>query len=175
MGGGDGNVAGHLEAQLGLAVDDEGVGQIGGILGLVVIVAVVAQQLADALALGLEVGHDEGVATAYLGIGQARAYHAVGLGGEAEIAYGVEQAEAPGVDGVVYLGGLGILLRHGLIADAAAEVAVVVEHVLGHGGAQLGIDPRHEHGLLAEGLAGNVTSLAMLATGKSPSEKGTRW
>ena len=152
MGGLDGNVVGHAQLQLGATVDDKRVGEIGGVAGLIVVIAVVAQEAADALTLGIEAADDKGVALMDLGLGGRGVDEAVGLGREAEIAHAVEGVEASGVHVVGYLGGLGVLLLDDVVADVSVEIAVVVEHALGNLCAQFGIDPRHEYGLLAEGL-----------------------
>ena len=64
-----GQRVGQLEAHLGTIAHIERVGQITGIAGLIVIVAVIAEQLAQAGTLCIEGSHIEGVA--FLGLGFA--------------------------------------------------------------------------------------------------------
>ena len=77
-----GDAVGHLQSQLCLAVDHEGVGKIGGITRLVIVVAVVAQQGADARTLGFQFADDKGVTATDGGLVQGAVNQAVSLSRE---------------------------------------------------------------------------------------------
>ena len=59
----------QLEAQLHLTVHSKGVCQIRGVAGLVIIVAVIAEQIADSATLPIEISHHEGITLAHNGRG----------------------------------------------------------------------------------------------------------
>ena len=92
------HLVGQLQLQLHLPVDDEGVGQIRSETRLIIIVAVVAQQGTDALALGIEVADVEGVALLEMALTGRRPYQAVSLSRKTDHADGVEGIEAAGTD-----------------------------------------------------------------------------
>ena len=50
----DGQTVGELESELRFVLNSEGVGQIRGIVGVVIIVAVVAEQIVDACPFSVE-------------------------------------------------------------------------------------------------------------------------
>ena len=80
-----GNVSGFLKAELHLARHQGGVGEVGGIRRLVIEVTVVAEQTADARALGIERRDIEGVTLMDLSLGQGAVYQTVGEIGEVDV------------------------------------------------------------------------------------------
>ena len=147
-----GHIVGQLEAQLCLSVHLEGIGKIGGIVRLEIAIAIVAQQGIDTIALSIEIGKIEGVAPMNQGFGKGAMNQTVSMSRKSEIAHAVEHIESSRVNGVFNLRGLGILLGDGLITDLSVEIAVVAQYTTSHHGAQLWIDPRHQHRLFAERL-----------------------
>ena len=91
-----GQSAGQLEAQLRFPVDGKGICKIGGIAGVIIIVAVVAHEIADAGSLTVEIGDAEGRSTldeAFRFGGVDKRLH---RGGEVDIADGVVDAAKKG-------------------------------------------------------------------------------
>ena len=146
------HVLSQLEAQLGLAVDDKSVSQIGGVVGLVIVVTIVAQQRADTIALGIESGYLKGIALVNQRLRLGTFDKTVSMSGESEISDAVETIETARGDGIAYLCRLGILLLDDIIRHTSVEIAMIAENRLGHLSTQLGINPRHEDRLLAKTL-----------------------
>ena len=169
-----GHVIRQLEAQLCLSVNHKGVGKIGGIVGLEIVIAIVAQQGVDTIALSIEIGKHEGVAPMNQGIGMGTLNQTVGMGRESEIAHTVEQIEPSWVNCIFYLRSLGILLGDGLKTYLSVEIAVIAQHITSHQRAQLRIDPRHQHGLFAERLGhplGKTTFLTSILVPHADSKR----
>ena len=147
-----GQSAGQLEAQLCFPVDGKGICQIGGVTGVVIEIAVVAHEVADAGSLAVEVGDAEGRSALDEPFGAGGVDERLHGCGEVDVADGVEGVEGVELDGVAYLAFLGILLRYGFVGDVAAEETVVLQDGACYGGAECGIDLAHQHRGLAKRL-----------------------
>ena len=146
------HILSHAELQLSLAIDNKGIGKVGGVGGLIIIVAIVAQQGTDALSLRIELRHDKRVTTVDIGFVQRAMYQTVGMTRKSKIAYTVEHIQPTWCDGILYLSSLGILLLYGLIAYLSVEIAMIAQHVLRYRGSQFRVYPRHQHRLAPKGL-----------------------
>ena len=153
----------QLETELGLVLDGEGIGQIGGIARVIVIVAVVAEEVADTCALSIEGREAEGAIAldeTFLAGGVDECLH---RSGEVDVRHGVEPVEGVERDGVAYLALLRILLGHQLVSDVGTEVAVVLEHGTCDGGTKGGVHLTHQHRGLAKTLRHPLGEAGVLA------------
>ena len=142
---------GQLQSYVDLARLVDGVSQIGGVAGLIVIVAVGAEEGAEPLAFLVERSHAEGVAPAYERLVVGAVEQAVGMGGEAHILDRVVAPQTTHIHRVGHLGLLGVGAGNLLGADMTVEVTVLLQLVLGHRHAQGGVDLAHQLGLGSEG------------------------
>ena len=145
-----GQSVGQLDAQLYAQRRVDGVGAEGGVGGCVVIIAVVAQQRADAATFVLQAADAERHAATDDGLVGGRVDEVAQRLGVSHVCHAVEGEERVQMDGVCQLPLLRVPRCHGLVADVAAEVAVVAEYRLCHRGAQRGVDLAHQHRRLAE-------------------------
>ena len=131
----------QLEAQLRLTVNDKGIGQVGGIAWLVIIIAVVAQQHTDTVALCIEISHHKRIASVNQRLIERLMYQAVCSSRETEIADTVECIESSEIHRVPDLRRLGILLLDSLETYLSVEITVVAQYRTCHRRAQFRIHP----------------------------------
>ena len=147
-----GQVVGQLETELCLSGHLEGVGEVGGKIVVVIVVAVVTEKGGDAVPLPVESRDVEGI----LRLDERLAAGGIDEGlkgvGEVDVGHAVEGEEGVESDGIADLALLRVLLWHLLVGNLAAEVAIALENGLCDGSAQGRVHLTHQHGGTAEGL-----------------------
>ena len=123
----------QLETELCLVGYGEGVGKIGGIAGVVIVVAVVSQECTDTGSLVIKGCHTEGTAWLDEALVTGRVDQVLDGVWEVDVGHGVERKQGVEPDGITDLAFLWVLLGDDLIVDIAPEIAVVPENALGHG------------------------------------------
>ena len=123
------------------------VGQVTGVVVLIVIVAVVTEKGSDALAFLFESSHVEWVTIVDDCVHAIGMDETVGFGREVGVLQTVDGPQAPHVDEILDFHLLRIGLRYEFVAYFAIEVATFVEQIFADGGMQLWIDVAHEYGL----------------------------
>ena len=99
---------GILQLHLRLVLRRQGVSQICSVARLIVEVAVVAQQCRHTCALGVERRHVEGVALVHQRLSRCRIDEMLSLNGEVHVGQCVDGGKVAEVDGIAYLGFLGV-------------------------------------------------------------------
>ena len=150
----------------------DGVGEERGVVGLIIVVAVVAEELAQAGSLVIKILGAEGIARQQRALHQRRVDEVLHSRGEADIGKRVNTEERVHLHGVGNLRHLRVLLRHLLIADVAMQIAVCAQHLLGHLSTQGGIDLTHQHGRLAKDGAKPAAKLCLRVLCGIPYPKG---
>ena len=152
-----------MYAHLDTVPDVDGVGQEVGVVAVVIIVAVVAQQGAEARTFGLKRIHAERQAAPDIGTVGGRVDELFLLLVESYVGdavVGEQRVEAYVVGNLALLG---ILLCDVFIGDAATEVAARAQHRLSHRGAQGRVHFAHQHGRFAERLHHPLGKFRLLA------------
>ena len=142
-----------MEAELCLTRLGDGVGKVSGIVGLIIEIAVIAEQRRHTGALGVKGGDIEGRAVSDQRLGTGGIDKRLRRFGEVDVVervYGMQLAE---IDGVSHLRLLGIVLREDVIAYVAAEIAVRTQQFGCHLCTKSRIDAAHKDGRLAERLS----------------------
>ena len=158
----------HLQAQLRTIGQLERVGQIGRVARRIVVIAVVAEELREPRALGIEGSHAEGCTFLYIGVAPSGVYERLHVGREAHVGHRVDRCHRIDYDRIANLRLLRVLLRHLRVADAPTEVAVLAQYRLRHRGSQGRVHLAHQYGSLAKGLTQPLLELAVRAVGVVP-------
>ena len=135
-----------------LVIYCKGVGQVRGVIGIIIIVTIVAHQCTDTGTLSIEIGNAEGFAgldETLLAGGVDQLVHGLR---KIPVAHGIEGKQRVEMDGVTHLALLGILLRDGFVIHIPAEIAIVAEHTLCDGGTEGWVHLTHQYRGLAETL-----------------------
>ena len=157
-----GQFVSQLYAHLDPVRHVHGVGQVGGVVGAEVVVAVVAKQGTDTAALAFKGTHAERLVLADKGFAGSGVDEVAGNVGVADIGDAVESEERVEMYVVGNLALLGILLLHDVVGDVGPEVAVIPEYRLGHRGTQGRVHLAHQHRRLAERLGHPAGELRVL-------------
>ena len=140
----------HLQSQLGLIRHSKGVSKIGGIVRREIIIAVVAEEGADTVALAVEGSDTEGIALGDECLLTGGVDELLQRVGKADIGQRVDGKERIESDGITEFALLGILHGHRLVGHFTTEIAVVAKHRCGYRGTQGRIHLTHQHGGLTE-------------------------
>ena len=140
-----GQAVGQLQAQLGTIFHVNSICEVVHIAGVVIVIAVVSQQVADTAALAFQGADAEGGARLDKRFGGGAVDEVLGYVGEADVGYTVVGEKRVEAYVVGYLALLGILTRYRLVGDRGTEEAIVLQHRLCHRGTQGGVDGTHQH------------------------------
>ena len=142
-----------MEAELCLTRLGDGVGKVSGIVGLIIEVAVIAEQRRHTGALGVKGGDVEGRAVPDQRLGTGGVDKRLRRLWEVDVVERVYSMQLAEIDGVSHLRLLGIVLLEDIIAYVAAEIAVRTQQFGGHLCTKPRIDATHKHRSLAERLS----------------------
>ena len=130
-----------------------GVGKERGVARLVIVIAVVAQQIAYTVALCIERRHGERTAFLQLRDRGARGNELRYFGGEVEIGHRVERVKWANAHRIANLGFLRVLLCQHFVLHTPLKVSIIFQCVLRNRCAQGRVYPAHQHWGLAKGFA----------------------
>ena len=125
----------HLKPEAGLVVHRKGIGEIRRVVGVVIIIAVVAEEQTHAVTLRIQGIHAERVVAADGPVLTGGVDQGLHLPGEVHVLHGVDGVERVEGHGIANLTLLRVLLGEELIGDVATEVAVVLQDRACHRGA----------------------------------------
>ena len=116
----------HLEPESGLVGYRKGIGQIGCVVGVVKVIAIITEEHTHTVTFRVQGIQTEGVIGMngpFLAGGVDQCLH---LSWEVHILDGVNGVERIEGDGIANLRFLGVLLREKLVSDVSTEIAVVL-------------------------------------------------
>ena len=139
-----------MQTQFRPVANVEGICQITGVARLIVVIAIVAEQLTKTRALGIQRGYVERVARLGLRLILRRIYQRLHLWWEIHVTQGVNPKQRIECHRVAYLHLLRVALTLLLIRHLSVHVAVLTEYRLRHRGTQGRVHLTHQHWRLAE-------------------------
>ena len=123
----------QLETELCLVGNSESVSKIGGIAGVVIVVAVVSQKCTDTGSLVVKGCHAEGTTWLDETLLTGRVDQVLDGVGEVDVGHRVERKQGVKPDRITDFTFLRVLLGDDLISDIAPKITVIPKHALGHG------------------------------------------
>ena len=112
----------HLQPQLHLAWHGNGISKIGSVILFVEEIAVITEEIGDALTFFLEGCNIKGGVLLHVCLIKSGLYQTIGSSGEVDIAHAVDGPQVTHINGICHLCLLGILHLQGLIGHLTVEI-----------------------------------------------------